>query len=420
MSPTKQDGKRSARKRNSVVTPLGILLLLTLLLAPAQAQTYTQIHNFSGQGDGAQPDAGLTRDAAGGFYGTTSLGGSSGCGGGGCGAVFRLKASGSRWILTKLYSFQGGNDGANPLAGVVLGPDGNLYGTTNAGGTGCGSAGCGTVYRLRPPARACASLLCPWTETVLYRFSGGADGAGPLYGALIMDHSGSLYGTTLNGGVHGSGVVYQLTPSGGGWTESVLCSFSNGDDGAFPASGLTLDTAGSLYGTTQYGGTLNQGTVYRLTPSGSEWIKTVLTNFESGERQPIGGLTFDPSGNLYGTTYLGGTQGGGTVYKLQPSGGGWTDTVLRSFPGDGGPLASMTMDMAGDLYGTAATVDSAGLVFKLSPSGGAWRYTELHSFSGSDGSFPLSNVTLDASGDLYGTTSVGGPSGKGVIWKIMP
>jgi uncharacterized repeat protein (TIGR03803 family) len=363
----------------------------------------------------------LTSDRAGGFYGTTSAGGSSGCGGAGCGTVFRLKLSGSSWTLARLHSFQGGNDGAHPLAGITVGPDGNLYGTTNAGGMGCDlNNRCGTVYRLRPPARACASLLCPWTESVLYRFSGASDGANPLYGALVMDHAGSLYGATLNGGSQGLGVVFKLTPSGGGWTESVLYSFSNGNDGAFPASGLTFDNAGNLYGTTQYGGTLGQGTVFELTPSGSGWVKNVLTNFESGERQPIGGLIFDSSGNLYGTTYLGGMQGGGTVYELQPSGGGWTDTVIHNFPGDGGPLASVVIDGAGSLYGTAATVDSAGLVFKLSPSEGSWSYAELHSFSGIDGGFPISNVTVDGSGNLYGTASTGGTSGKGVAWEIMP
>lgn len=152
MLATKQDGKKSGRKRGSAVTILGLQLLLSLLLVPAQAQTYSQIHDFSGGGDGAEPEAGMTRDAAGNFYGTTSNGGSRSCGGIGCGVVFRLKFSGSSWILAKLYSFQGGNDGANPLAKVILGPDGNLYGTTNAGGgTGRGSGGCGTVYRLRPP-----------------------------------------------------------------------------------------------------------------------------------------------------------------------------------------------------------------------------------------------------------------------------
>jgi uncharacterized repeat protein (TIGR03803 family) len=179
---------------------------LAVLSNIAQGQTLTVLHSFTGGGDGEYPEAGLTMDRAGNFYGTTSEGGPADAG-----VVFRLSRVGSGRVLTPLYSFGGGADGAYPYGGVVIGPDGGLYGTTSHGG----QHGQGTVYRLRPSPVPCHTVICPWEETVLYSFTGGDDGANPGWGNLVFDRAGNLYGTTVYGGFGGSGVVFELTPSNG-------------------------------------------------------------------------------------------------------------------------------------------------------------------------------------------------------------
>src|SRR5271167_2677519 len=203
-----------------IVVCTSIVFALTVALTqPAQAQTFKVIHTFTAKGDGATPWAGLTMDQAGNLYGTTC--GSDCAYGGKAGAVFRLSKIGSSWPLNPLHNFAGGNDGANPYAGVVFGPQGILYGTTpHAGGNGCDGSGCGTVFSLQPPPSACKAVLCPWTETVLYSFTGGSDGATPVFGDVIFDSSGNLYGTTLFGGTYSSGTVFELTRTGSGWPET--------------------------------------------------------------------------------------------------------------------------------------------------------------------------------------------------------
>jgi len=409
---------------------LTIVLCLAVFVAKsAQAQTYTVIHTFTGGLDGTSPYAGLTMDRGGNLYGTAYSGGI------GQGTVFKLKHSGSSWIFTPLYEFQGGNDGAYPEARVIFGPDGSLYGTTSGGGAG-GSGCCGTVFNLKPPPTACMVALCDWTETVLYRFKGGTDGNGP--NEVVFDPEGSLYGTTVAGGAGncqtGCGVVFKLTPSSGSWTEKVLYQFSGGADGATPFAPVILDKAGSLYGTTYAGGNLaceagyGCGAVFQLTPSGAGWLENTLYSFqeESDGAFPYAGLTFDQSGNLYGAVSDGGASGGGTAFELMPSGGSWTEALLYSFTGipgqQGGPHASLVMDKGGDIYGTTEW-DGAygyGAVFKLTFSGGDWTYTALHDFAGgNDGAFPTGGVLLDANGNLYGT-AVGGAYGEAVVWEITP
>jgi uncharacterized repeat protein (TIGR03803 family) len=404
------------RKNSPFRSPMALVSLLVLTLVTtraAQAQTYNILHSFSGGGDGGTPSAGLMMDKAGNLYGTAQFGGA------GNGTVFKLSHPGSGWILSTLYAFQGGNDGLGPEARVIFGPDGGLYGTTTSGGF----QGYGTVFELRPPVTACKSVICPWTETVLYRFQGGSDGIDPAYGDLTFDPTGNLYGTTSGGGLqlcggNTCGVVFKLTRSSGGWTESVLYSFTGSNDGGTPYSGVIFDSTGNLYGTAYYGGANTLGTVYELSPSGSAWTEKTLTDFSGGGGSPLGGLTFDPQGNLFGTGFS-----GGTAFELKPSNGNWIYSLLYTFNGFDGPFGSLTVDGAGSLYGTnssGGTYDQ-GFVFKLTPSNGGWTFTDLYDFTGgNDGGFPLSNVILDSKGNLYGTAYLGGADGYGVVWEITP
>jgi len=411
---------------------LAMLCALAMIATPsAKAQTFTVIHSFSG-GDGYRPYAGITLDAAGNVYGTTLLSVT------GEGTAFKLKRSHGAWVLNPLLTFSG-DAGANPASGLVFGPDGALYGTTEGGG----SMANGLVYSLMPPATACKIALCFWRETVLYNFAGGSDGSSPGFGNVIFDHSGNIYGTTNAGGAAGLGTVYELTPSNGGWAEKVLYSFSGGNDGSQPYSGVILDQADNLYGTTVGGGGSGCGgsgcgTVYELSPVGSGWTENIIYSFQDGANgeYPYGGLIFDQSGNLYGSTFYGGSAGGGTVFEFSPIGGSWTFSLIYALTagtyGGGGPAGSLAMDGAGNLYGTTDQNGAygAGSVFKLTPQNGGWTYTTLHDFAGNgpDGEFPIGGPTVDTRDNLYGTASQAGlqelncgfEQGCGVVWEITP
>lgn len=286
-------------------------------------------------------------------------------------------------------------------------------------------------------------MIAPWTLTVLHDFGGpgGSDGALPSYSVLVFDQAGNIYGTTAWGGGggcggNGCGTVFKLSPTlRGQWSESILYTFTGGSDGSSPEGGVILDSAGNLYGTSAGGGTYNCGTVFKLTPSGSGWVETTLHLFLGdgvGDGcVPASGLTFDASGSLYGATYrggvLGGDDGAGTVFELVPQpDGSWTEKVLWAFTNgfaNGGPLGRVTMDAAGNLYGSTNGGGTFGLgaVFRLTPSSGGWIYTSLHDFSGQDdGEFPVGNVLLDSNGDLYGTAVNGGLLGQGTVWEITP
>jgi len=390
---------------------------LLLLGVTAQAQSYTVLHVFTGHGDGGDPETALALDRAGNLYGTTHTGGA------GYGTIFKLSRAGSGWILHTIYTFQGGSDGAYPLSRLVFGPDGTLYGTV-----GSRSGTTSSVYNLRPQPNACTTALCPWQETIIY--NGSSDGY-PNAGALIFDSAGNIYGTGGGGlscQLGPCGVVYKLTHSGGSWTESILYSFTGGDDGQTPYAGVTFDLAGNLYGTTLYGGANHQGTVYQLTPSQSGWTETTLHAFgASGDGYTaFGGVIFDTRGKMYGTTYYGGSGSsqGGTVYELQPSGGGWNYSIIDNLVGFAGPEDSATLDQVGNLYGTVG-IDSLGLgnAFELSPSGNNWNFSSLHEFLDEDnGAEPIGGVVLDANRNIYGTASVGGGngSGQGVVFEITP
>ncbi len=432
----------TSRRAAAVGLGLAIVFVLTIGATEAvQAQTFQVIHNFTGGVDGAEPTFGLTIDAAGNLYGTTFEGDA------GTGTAYKLALKSTGWALTPLYVFNITSNGVVPYSTLVVGRDGKLYGTTGFGGVSgpCvayGHTGCGTVFTLQNPGNLCHTSYCPWIETPLYKFSGGSDGSNPYGGALVFDAAGNLYGTTYGGGSgscsSGCGLVYKLTRAGSGWTQSVIYTFAGGADGASPWAGVTFDQAGNLYGTTSSGGAFGDGTVYELSPSGGGWTKRILHSFQLSQTDgsaPFAGLIFDPSGNLYGATQYGGSGAGGTVYELSPSGGGWTFTTLYSFDGSGGgrakgPVANLTMDNAGNLYGSTAG-DGAyrfGSAFKLTHGSGGWTYTTLHDFTGGlDGGSLRSNLVLDSAGNLYSTASAGGTGNPqscvgscGVIWQIAP
>jgi uncharacterized repeat protein (TIGR03803 family) len=426
-------------KDGNLKRALSLLFILTAFAMSAQlahGQTFTVLYNFIQQGaGGSNPNAGVTMDAAGNLYGTTVEGGTENGG-----TVFKLTRRNGAWILSSLYSFQCCGDGSEPMARVVFGPDGALYGTTQAGGfTGqnCPN-GCGVIFSLRPPATVCRAVSCPWTETILYHFTGGLDGGNPGLGDLIFDRARNIYGTTEVGGAYGSGTVFKLSPSNGRWTENVLYSFS-GSDGELPVGGVIFDHSGNLWGTTLWGGYVAEffhgvGVVFELSPSGSGWTQTSLYKFMDAQDGglPMAALAIDSAGRLYGTTSIGGTggcmsslyTGCGTVFQSQGDG----VQPLYAFPGNNtsgfpfGPEAPVTVDAAGNLYGTsfADGINGAGNVFKLTNQNGGWIFTSLVDFTNTSASAPISNVVIDGNGDLYGTASSGGSGNGGVVWKIAP
>lgn len=405
---------------HAVLAVLTSMFALGIAASPAQAQTFTVLHTFSGP-DGANPSAAPVLDAAGNLYGPTI----SGTGAAYNGTIFKLAYRGSGWVLSSLYDFQGGNDGGSPKAGLTLDRSGVVYGSTSLGGGGdCTPGGCGTVFKLRPPATFCRSVICPWGKTQLYAIENRPDGAYPN-SPVIFDQAGNVYGTTEEGGT-GFGVVYQLTPSGEGWAENVVHVFTGMSDGAYP-TGVISDAAGNLYGTTTVHGPYGYGTVFRLTNSGSGWTLTNLYGFHAtGDgKVPYGRLVSDQFGNLYGTTSMGGGgDDGGTIYELSPQNGSWTYTVLYSFPSADSYPSSLVLDATGNLYGEQeAGGYGAGSVFKLTHFGNGWTYSELYTFTGgSDGSLPIDTVVIDRNGNLYGVAYYGGNGycerGCGTVWEI--
>ncbi len=409
------------RSMGAPILSLALLCALTLAAVPAaQAQTYTIIGNFGNNGSGVNPLY-VTLDRGGNVYGTTYYGGLSYLG---YGVVFKLTRHGSNWIQSVLYDFTGGSDGGHPYGGVIFGPDGSLYGTAAGGGR----VGQGVVFKLQPPATECRSVACYWTETVIYNFTGGADGGGPQ-GNIVFDRAGYLYGTTLTGGIGGNGTVYELSPAPGQWNWSAVQEFPNSSTGTEPANGVIFDQAGNLYGTTVSGGSNNDGVVYELTPGASGWTQTILHNFAGSPNDgAIGaGLAFDSHGNLFGFTESGGYEDWGVTFELQPTGSsGYNYSVIYLFmPQPGGApgyIEVPLLDSAGNVYGSGTSGGSgnAGVVFELTPSGGDWNFITLHDFSGPDGDEPGGNLAFDAQGNLYGCTEYGGRYGEGVVWQIMP
>jgi len=331
-----------------------VALVASVTAVPtAQAATYKVLYTFTGMADGGAPRASVITDAKGGIYGTTQLGGDLTCNPpNGCGTVYKLSTSGKETVL---HTFTGGTDGAYPYAALLMDAAGHLYGTASAGGggTGCFGSGCGTVFKLNNAGE----------EIVLYTFQGGTDGGRP-YSALIMDTAGNFYGTAILGGdlscrTYGCGVVYKLSKTG---KLTVLYSFTGAADGAYPAFGsLAVDAKGNLYGTTEQGGDLTCnppngcGTVYRVSKSGKE---TVLHRFHGADGEsPEYTVTLDATGTLYGTAPEGGAHSEGVVFKISNAsaseGPGRVFKVLHSFGkgSDGAlPVAGVSVDSLGNLY----------------------------------------------------------------------
>jgi uncharacterized repeat protein (TIGR03803 family) len=328
-----------------------------------------------------------------------------------------------------LHSFQyNGKDAAYPRAGVIFDKAGNLYGTSSSGGSSDG----GAVFELSHKAGG------GWTDTILYSFTPRPKYGADLISGLVFDTAGNLYGTTSLGGEKNYGRVFELSPkAGGGWTETMLHLFNhNGTDGTTPISGVIVDSAGNLYGTTVYGGTgicfsNGCGTVFELSPAANgRWNEKILYNFVNNGSDginPYFGLTFDSAGNLYGTTYGGGANGQGTVFELTPAAGGtWTETVLHSFGSgiDTGFPESLVF-YHGNIFGTTANGGSgSGNVFELTPaSGGGWTEQILYSFTrGNSSENPTlpEGIVLDAVGNIYGTTGSGGTGLNGTVFELSP
>ena len=399
---------------------IALILISTAWAAPK----YKVLHAFGAGNDGAGVWDSVTIDASGNVYGTTS-----GRGAYGGGTVFRLAPrSGGHWSETILHNFGWQNDGAGPLGGVLIGPSGVLYGTTETGG----GHDRGVAFSLSPGNGR-------WQEKILHNFCSrqNCDDGGAPWGNLIMDGNGNLFGTGY--------VAFELSPGDKGWTESALHDFlgKNGD-GSGPQAGPIRDAAGNLYGTTLYGGGSKEcddgcGTVWELEPTRSDdsggkvWKEIILHRFgfaaDDGAFPGLGQLAMDPEGNLYGTAESGGPNRAGIVFRLASptaaSTGIWTETILHGFAEDQNgsePSGGVILDSTGNLYGTTIAGGTGnGVVFKLSPQAdGSWKYTLLHTFVGTDGSQPEANLTLGPGGKLYGTTATGGAHGGGVVFQLTP
>jgi uncharacterized repeat protein (TIGR03803 family) len=408
------------------ITLAASAIALFAALAQVAAAQEVILYDFKGtnSSDGSVPVGLLVADSAGNLYGATNSGGAVDAPQDTSGTVYELSpAGGGKWTEKVLYNFGiHRGDGIQPAAGLIFDGKGNLYGTTHLGGAN----GAGMVFELTP------GTSDEWNESVLYSFGAtSTDGAEP-YAGLILDSKGNLYGTTKLGGtntvsnglgVQKAGTVFELSPlAGGKWKEKVLYNFGASTvDAANSAAGVIFDSAGNLYGTTTYGGKFNSGTVFTLTHEATgTWKETVLHSFDDNGVDgslPSAGLIFDSQGNLYGTTYGGGSNpsfgGLGAVYELSPAPAGeWTEQVLFSFGGLDGdyPLSSLVLDAAGNLYGTASSqLYGFGSVFELTPSASGWTKETVYAFGDTpDGYAPPAGVIFDDRGNLYGITSTGG------------
>jgi len=411
-----------------MVLILSVILLLSMTLTTqASAQGEQALWAFKGgQSDGANPFGRPIFDSAGNLYGTTLAGGNTYW----AGSVYQLTPSNGGWTETMIYSFSGSTDGAQPEAGLVIDDAGNFYGTTAGGGL----FSKGTVFELSPSGGG-------WTQKVIHSFTGGVDGATPYLGSLTFDRAGNLWGTTNSGGQYNAGTVFKLAHTKGGWREKVIYAFAGGNDAQWPNESLVFDPKEkTIYGASYQGGGsgcggYGCGTVFQLTHTATGWQEQVLYAFTGGPDggQPYESVILDSAGNLYGTTFAGGdANGDGVVFELVRSENSWTEQVLYTFKGkkDGAnPYVNVTFGKDGALYG-ATDQEGAyknGVLFKLTPKkNGTWKQTVLYAFTGgTDGGLPLSGLTFDDAGDIFGVTVQGGDDnvcsyGCGAIYEYTP
>ena len=393
-----------------------LLFVVALSVTTAAATTTDVIFSFE-EDEGEYADTDLETDSAGNIYGTTVLGGDFGSG-----TVFQLTPTPNGWVHTVLYSFTGGVDGGEPYKGVTLDRDGNLYGTAVTGGSGNCEGGCGVIYKL-------TYRKGTWTQKVVHAFTGGDDGSGPG-SRVTVDRAGNVYGMAPTGGAYGLGTIYRIRPpSSGALTFKVIHAFTGGVDGSSGSAGRMILRGGRLYGAATTGGSHGSGVVFELTPMAfGEWdFKTIYTfQGQPDGSFPYGALLFDPSGNIYGTTYYGGANGIGAVYKLSPQPvGEWTEDLIYSFqqgPDGNSPISNLVFDKAGNLYGTTSEGGlGSGTIFKLSPVGGNWTETVVHAFEGPpDGGFAYNGMVVDVFGNFYGATVHGGENNDGSVYKFTP
>ena len=405
-----------------------VLVAMTLILvASAWAGTETVIYNFCAQTacvDGDQPQGPMVADSSGNhLYGTTFYGGASNIG-----AVYELTNSGGTWTETVIYSFLGSNngDGAYPFGGLAMDAKGNLYGTTEQGGP----SNQGTVFEL-------ANSGGTWKETVLHSFDdiSGSDGYYPQ-GTVVLDSGGNLYGTAYAGGKFGDGIVFQLKPSGSKWIYKVIHTLPGTSGGQAPYAGVVVNPKNDyLYGITYYGGVIwNVGVVYQIREVSGVWISNVVYTLlgDTLGQYSYASLAADTAGNLYGTTNTGGNYNLGSVFKLTlGKNNTFTQKVIYSFKGyalkDGSApyYAGVTLDAAGDLYGStyqggssAANNLNYGTVYKL--TAGTYKESVLWSFgTAGDGYYPY-HQGIVIGGKVYGTTTNGGTHGGGVAYEVTP
>ncbi len=394
------------------------------------ADSYTTLHSFDGK-DGATSVAGLVSDASGALYGTTNFGGP-----GGYGTVFKLvpPAPGqSRWMLQTIHAFTG-HDGAFPGGVLLIDKQGALYGTTPNGDP---NTLFGTVFKLSPPHDGFGD----WQFQTLWAFNGRGQGGASLSG-LIMDEQGALYGTTDIGGGgfqgNGSGTVFKLAPAGQSWTFQTLCFFGRARRaGAVPNDTLYRDAQGVLYGTDAIGGVNGFGTAFTLTPpvlGQTKWTRREIVEFTFPDVTPFNGLVPGPGGALYGVSTGVALGTAGTVFRLVPPAAGqtrWRKETVFQFNGlDGAvPYGLLTSDRHGGFYGSTYVAGSKGggtLFHLLPPPAGshAWSLQTLHDYDSSpippNVYEPNGGLVLDAAGALYGTTVFGGPTESGTIFRYGP
>jgi uncharacterized repeat protein (TIGR03803 family) len=417
LSTIPRAGTPKCRVLTSIVATLLLALTIPAQLAAqtAAALKYTVLYAFTGAADGAIPFSAVVQDDQGNLYGTTQWAGNlSDCVsslGTGCGVVFKLSPNGTQTVL---HAFTGGADGAQPKGTLLLDPNGNLYGTTFYGGdVNClftGSGGCGVVFKIDSQG----------TFSVLHTFE-GTDGEASNSG-LVRDSAGNLYGSTSAGGGGGGsgcgsgcGEVFKLDPNG---NLTILHSFTGQPDGVGPSATPTLGTDGKIYSTTARGGTLNQGTVFQLSPNqDGTWTESILHSFNGTDGSQIfAGVVRDDNGNLYGAAAGGGTGGSGVVFKIDANG---NESTFYNFTGGaagGTPYGDLIRDPHGNLYGTTFFSDQfpGGVVFRLDPTG---TETVLHDFTVlANGAAPYAGLFRDRNGNLYGTTGYGGDVGSQQAW----